>query len=459
MVLMTDADLSTSRLGRATRLGHLAAWSAALSAGTKSLNVARSQEAARAAEQRAMLATADRMVTVLGTMRGGAMKIGQTLSMFDFGIVDDDVREEFQAKMAALQSRAPSVPFAKMRKVIERDLGMPLGEAFAAFEEDAIAAASIGQVYRARLHDGRAVAVKVQYPGIGRVVQSDMQNLGLILKAFSRIAPGVDSEQLASELRERIVDELDYELEAANQRALARVYRGHPGMVVPDVVSELCATHVLVSEYVEGRRFDEVLDDPQELRDRLGETMFRFYLCDPHRHGLLNGDPHPGNCLVLDDGRIGFLDFGFFKRLSVGNAGGQAAFVRAVLSDDVEGLYALSLKGGAVAAGPDVAEELMHAAQRALGWLARDEDVTMSRQIVNELMTTYTSAGDRFDDFRVPADHGIMFRVLGLVAGGLGQLRATANWHAIAREVLEGGPPTTELGRAAAAHWQAAEVA
>ena len=200
-----------------------------------------------------------------------------------------------------------------MRKVIESELDEPLEETFAAFEHQPIAAASIGQVYRARLHDGRDVAVKVQYPGVAQAVRADMQNLGMILRLMKRIAPGLDVKATAEEIRGRIGDELDYELEAQNQRTMARIYRGHPFIVVPDVVSSLSREKVMVSEFVTGAGFDTIKEMDQEARDRVGEIIFRFFFGCMYRHRQFSGDPHPGNFLLQPDGRVAFLDFGLFK--------------------------------------------------------------------------------------------------------------------------------------------------
>ena len=163
------------------------------------------------------------------------------------------------------------------------------------------------------LGDGRAVAVKVQYPGIAEAIHADMQNLRLGLKLLNVIAPGIDTGAIADEIRERIRDELDYELEAANHRAMARTNRCHPFIVVPDVVTRLCRERVIVSELVEAHRFSEVRTWPAERRDRLGEILIRFYIDGSLRHRLLNGDPHPGNSLFFDDRRVVFIDFGFFN--------------------------------------------------------------------------------------------------------------------------------------------------
>jgi predicted unusual protein kinase regulating ubiquinone biosynthesis (AarF/ABC1/UbiB family) len=380
-------------------------------------------------------------------MKGAAMKIGQTLSVLDVGVVPEPYREEFQAKLAKLQSMAPQVPFADMRKVLEQDLGGRLPEFFAEFDEDAIAAASIGQVYRARTVDGRDVAVKVQYPGIKDVVRADLQNVGVVLKLFNRLAPGLGTAEVASELRERISEELDYELEAANHRALAREYRGHPFVVVPEVLTELCRERVIVTEFVEGRRFAEILDDPPELRSRWGEILFRFYVNGPYRHRLLNGDPHPGNALFLDDGRVAFLDFGFFKRQTVDEVEVQLEVLRAVYAQDAAALYEVSHREGVISGGPELVGPLMEKYEAATWWFMRDEDVTLTPDVATRLVLEHGDMRKGFGDVRLPADQVVTLRAFGLVLAILGQLNATNNWFRIGREVLFGDDPVTELGR------------
>ena len=199
-------------------------------------------------------------------MKGAAMKLGQVMSFLDVGLVPEEYREEFQRKLGELRDAAPKVRFADMRKVIESELDGPLKETFAEFDHEPIAAASIGQVYRARLHDGRDVAVKVQYPGVAAAVRADMQNLGIILRLMKRIAPGLDVKATAEEIRSRIGDELDYELEAQNQRALARIFRGHPFIVVPDVVTSLSREKVMVTRVRPRRRLRHASRRPTRRR-------------------------------------------------------------------------------------------------------------------------------------------------------------------------------------------------
>jgi predicted unusual protein kinase regulating ubiquinone biosynthesis (AarF/ABC1/UbiB family) len=344
------------------------------------------------------------------------------------------------------------VPFKSIRKVIEEDLGERLGDAFVDFDEQPIAAASIGQVHRALLDGGREVAVKVQYPGIAEAVHADMQNLRLALKLLSVVAPGIDTGPIAGEIRERIGQELDYELEASNQRAMARAYRGHPFIVVPDVVTSLCRERVLVSELVEAHRFAEVRDWPDHRRDRLAEILIRFYVNGPLRHRLLNGDPHPGNSLFFDDGRVAFLDFGFFKHLSNEEVQQMIASTRATYEGDAKALFDVISGLGALPADPALEEPFLESYQAIFGWLLVDRPVSVDGSATGAMMQAYTNmrGSEEFRSLTLPAEHFVMMRAVMLLIGLLGQLRATGAWLDVAREWLFGAPPVTELGRAEA---------
>src|SRR3954466_14703524 len=309
-------DIPTRRAARGATVRRPAAGQTARQLGTRAANLGRGEEGKQVALERRQVEAAEQIVAALGTMKGAAMKLGQVMSFLDVGLVPEEYREDFQRKLAALRDAAPKVSFKDMRKVIEQDLDGKLKEFFDDFDEEAIAAASIGQVYRARTVEGRDVAVKVQYPGVNRAVRSDMQNLGMIMRLMQRMAPGLDAKGLAQEIRERIHEELDYELEASNQRRLARIYRGHPFIVIPDVLTDLSRERVMVTEFVEGRGFDDVKADDSVDHDRLGEIICRFYYGCMYRHRQFSGDPHPGNCRVMDDGRVAFLDFGLFKTIS-----------------------------------------------------------------------------------------------------------------------------------------------
>src|SRR5271163_2524721 len=251
--------IPTSRARRTATVATLAASEAVKQFGTRAANVTRDEDAAEEAMSRRQLETAKQIVAALGTMKGAATKLGQVMSFVDVGLVPEEHREEFQRELAKLRDAAPTVSFKQMRKVIEDDLEEPIEEVFSAFEEEPIAAASIGQVYRARLReDGREVAVKVQYPGVASAVRADLQNLDMILRLLKRMTPGLDVKAIAEEINDRIVEELDYELEAQNQRSLVRIFAGHPFIVVPEVISSLSRERVLVSEFVRGVGFEEL---------------------------------------------------------------------------------------------------------------------------------------------------------------------------------------------------------
>jgi len=443
--------IPTSRVRRTATVASLAAGEAVKQFGTRAANVTRGEEASEEAMARRQLETAKQIVAALGTMKGAAMKLGQVMSFLDVGLVPEQHREEFQRELAKLRDAAPTVSFKQMRKVIEDDLEEPIDEAFASFDEEPIAAASIGQVYRATLHDGREVAVKVQYPGVASAVRADLQNLDMIMRLLKRMTPGLDVKAIAQEIKERIVEELDYELEAQNQRSLARIFAGHPFIVVPDVVTSLSRERVLVGEFVRGVGFEELKQRSQAERDRLGEIVFRFFLGCLYRHRQFSGDPHPGNFLLQDDGRVAFLDFGLFKRLDAKPVELELAAQRAVVERDAPALHRLLAESGFL---PDPArvdpEHLFAFIDAAIWWYTTDETVQLAPEIATQVMLE--SSDPRSTHFRemrhqdMRPEHLFGRRMEMLTLAVLSQLHASANWHRIAREWMYGDEPVTELG-------------
>ena len=260
--------------------------------------------------------TADQIFRVLGELKGGAMKLGQALSIFEAAL-PPEIAEPYRATLTKLQESAPPLPARTVHQVLAKDLGEDWRDNFAEFNDTPAAAASIGQVHQAVWRDGRRVAVKIQYPGAGRALISDFNQLSRAGRLFGMLMPGLEVKPLLDELRDRVTEELDYGLEAASQHAFAQAYAGDPDIYVPDVVTG--TAHVLVSEWMDGTPLSRIISDgSKEQRDRAGILLVRFLFSGPARAGLLHADPHPGNFRLLDDGRLGVLDFGAVDRLPDG---------------------------------------------------------------------------------------------------------------------------------------------
>jgi predicted unusual protein kinase regulating ubiquinone biosynthesis (AarF/ABC1/UbiB family) len=391
-------------------------------------------------------------------MRGAAMKIGQVLSTVDFSAIPESEREEFKATLAALRDDVPPLPFRAIEKLLRDELGTPLQEIFAEFEPEAFAAASIGQVHRATTADGRAVAVKVQYPGIAEAVETDLRNAQLLFPLVKRLAPGLDVNALAKELRERIGDELDYEVEAQNHRAMARAWRGHPFAHVPAVDTSLSRRRVLVTELLEGRRFDAVKQLGEAERDRFAEIVFRFFFGTLRRLRRAAGDPHPGNYLLLDDGRVGFLDFGLMRVVDSDYLAGERALAQAVAARDADAVHdRLAALGYLPQPDGFEPEALLEQLEIAGEWYLQPGFRRLTPAYVNELIEQGSSPrAAHFAQMRqqtIPPQALLIRRMEGLVLSVLGELRAGADWNALGREYWADAPPSTPLGEQDAQFW------
>lgn len=296
--------------------------------------------------------TAEQLFKVLGELKGGAMKFGQAMSVFESAL-PEEVAGPYRAALTKLQEAAPPMPTRTVHAVLAERLGPNWRELFLEFEEKPAAAASIGQVHRAIWHDGREVAVKVQYPGAGEALLSDLTQLSRFARLLGPLIPGMDIKPLISELRDRVSEELDYELEARAQREHAAEFADDPDVVVPDVVHQ--RDQVLVTEWIDGTPLSEVIaDGTPEQRDRAGQLLARFLFSGPARTGLLHADPHPGNFRLLPpekeggEYRLGVLDFGTVDRLPGGLPQTIGDSLRMTLEGDAEAVYGLLCEEGFV---------------------------------------------------------------------------------------------------------------
>jgi predicted unusual protein kinase regulating ubiquinone biosynthesis (AarF/ABC1/UbiB family) len=448
----------TSRIARTGRFGSLVAGQGLRWAGTQAANIVRSPERAEAATGERAAALARELVEQLGHMRGAAMKIGQVLSTIDFTAIPPSEREAFKQTLAALRDDVPPLPFSKVEKLVKSELGGPVKNHFAEFDEQAFAAASIGQVHRAVTHDGRTVAVKVQYPGMAEAVEADLRNLGMLLPLVKRLAPGLDTGALAAELRERVAEELDYEIEAQNHRSMARAWRGHPLAHVPAVDTMLSSRRLLITELLTGRRFEDVKRLGDAERDRFAEIVFRFFFGTLTRLGRASGDPHPGNYLLLDDGRVGFLDFGLMRTIDPAYLAGEHALARAVEVDDAEavhtGMAALGYLPEPAAFEP---QRLLGALRLSGEWYFEPGERRLTPAYVSDHVERASSPRSEYwDDLRrmtLPPQALLIRRMEGLVFSTLGELRARADWAALGREYHAGAEPSTPLGELDASFW------
>ncbi|MGI8815926.1 MAG: ABC1 kinase family protein [Pseudonocardia sp.] len=268
---------------------------------------------------------ADQLFAVLGELKGGAMKLGQALSVYE-ALIPNELSEPYQQALIKLQAQAPAMPAKDVERVMAEQLGRGWMRRFAEFETDRASAASIGQVHRAVWHDGREVAVKIQYPGADQALTSDLRTLARLAGLLQRIVPGTDVRAVISELQDRMIEELDYSAEADNQRTFAAALRDDPKVRVPRVVAS--APKVIVSEWLEGTPLSVFAhkpatsganpDDDRKLRDWVAYTIMELMFSSPARVGLLHADPHHGNFRLLPDGRLGMIDFGAVARLPDG---------------------------------------------------------------------------------------------------------------------------------------------
>ena len=447
-------SLRTRMVGRNVQLAALGARIGRRQATTRARQVFASAERREQLDEALQLRTAEEVAATLGNMKGAMMKLGQMVSY-----VDESLPEPLRAALSQLQQDAPPMSPELAAGVVERELGAPPAEAFARWDPVPIAAASIGQVHRAMTHDGRAVAVKVQYPGVDEAVRADLETSDLLTQAMRLIFPNLDPRPLAEEIRSRVVEELDYRREAANQQTFADWYRAHPFIHVPDVVPELSTGRVLTSELADGARFTEVETWSQEERDLAAEAIYRFVFRSLYRLHLFNGDPHPGNYLFRPGGRVTFLDFGLVKRFDPAEIAFFERYIRhMVLAPDPSAFRQVLVESSAIPADtPATDQELFEAMTPFYELVLEDREVTWTPEHATRVVRNLFDRSSPVT--RNTSGGGAMFVFIQRINLGLyglfGRLGATANWRRIAEELwpIVDAPPSTHLGREEAAWW------
>jgi predicted unusual protein kinase regulating ubiquinone biosynthesis (AarF/ABC1/UbiB family) len=393
--------------------------------------------------------TAQQLVGMLGEMKGAAMKLGQIASFYEFGA--PEYMSTYQDAMTMLQSSAPPMDPSTARSVVEAEFGAPVADVFASFTDEAVAAASIGQVHRATLPSGETVAVKIQYPGVDDAVRADLKNVSAMTKLAVAIAPNIDPREVAQEVRERVLEELDYRREAANQQKFSLLFDAHPFIVVPKVYPAFCRTRVITQEFIEGEPFTSAFEWTQSDKDRLGEILFRFFYGSLNRFLLFSADPHPGNYLLLEDGRVAFLDYGLVRSVDPGTLKLLHEVVLALLDDDKErGRAALEGLGVLNRRTPEITAIWEHLKLLNTAVL-EDRVMTMNAPMVQQIASAgFDPRTEAFQTLRKVGVPGIMVTLNRMsfgVTSLLGRLEATANWHSMAREIWYGERSLSELGK------------
>ena len=408
-----------------------------------------SAERREALDTEFQIRTAEDVTAELGNMKGAMMKIGQMASYLDTGL-PDHVRQT----MASLQHDAPPMAPELAADTIEAELGARPEALFLEWDEVPIASASIGQVHRAITRSGQAVAVKVQYPGVAEAVSSDLGNAGWLFGAMSSLFPGVDPEPIVAEIKDRLHEELDYRIEAENQRLFHRYFDGHPFISVPGVIDELSTGRILTSELAVGSRFSDVIEWSQPERDLAAETLFRFSFGAIYRLHAFNGDPHPGNYLFNPGGKVIFLDFGLVKRFDPAETILFEDLIREmVINRDGAAFRKMVEEAGILAVDApfdtEIVEEYFSYYYRYVmtdGLVTFDEDYAAGG--VQHLFDTNGPYSELMKYLNVPPSFVVVQRItLGLM-GLFAQLEATANWQRIAKELwpFTSAPPSTPMG-------------
>lgn len=395
--------------------------------------------------EKARVATAADVRERFANTRGLMTKLAQMA-----GYLDADVEPSLRAALASFQQDAPSMEFVLAKERILAEIP-DFYRLVKEVDPTPIASASIGQVHHGWLHTGEEVAIKVQFPDAAELIGADLANAGVVTSLLRLLFPSMSTKDMANELVIRLTEELDYQKEAKRTERFGHYYQGHPYIVVPRVHFSLSSQHVLTTQYLRGRRFNEILDHSQEVRDAYGEILFRFVFRSLYRLRLFNGDPHPGNYVFMDDGRVGFLDFGFTKEFDAGEIAIFESMIQSMVLDHDESRFAKIVHEAGLVTKDDLDPA-------AVADFFRDFYDIVEQDRTFKVTSEYASSLLRhtFDHnhpvakyLNVPRSFVVLQRInLGLYAL-LGYLDATANWRAIASEIwpFVDAPPSTPIGR------------
>jgi predicted unusual protein kinase regulating ubiquinone biosynthesis (AarF/ABC1/UbiB family) len=458
-VALSDHDRRV-RLERQARVWRLSArrsvaWGVTRIRGSRASDERRAQ-----LEEQFAIRTAEDVAKVLGGMKGAIMKAGQMVSF-----IADGLPPEAQAALATLQADVPPMAPSLAEGVIRSELGADPDKLFLDWNPVPVAAASIGQVHKAVMPDGRLVAVKVQYPGVDRAIRSDLDNAEFLYGLFASFAlKNMDVKPMVDELRARMGDELDYRLEAVCQSEFADRYRGHPFIHVPDVIAERSSRRVITSDWVEGLSWQDFLEvATPEQKHAAAEVLFRFAEGSIWHHRVFNGDPHPGNYRFHPEtGKVTFLDFGLVKRWAPGELEGLSPILDHILAQDPEGTLKAVVSSGFLPADHGITAERLYE-YCTLPYLPfQAEEFTYSSEFVGQTLQRMLDLQGEFSDvirsLNMPPSYVILDRVVWGMSALFGRMGVTHRWGDLLGEYLHGAPPTTGLGRAEA-EWQRQRLA
>ncbi|AMW21055.1 ABC transporter ATP-binding protein [Mycobacteroides chelonae] len=427
------------RRGRAARAAKLASLPAGI-AGRAALGVGKRIAGKSKDEVNAELVekAAEQLFQVLGELKGAAMKIGQMLSVMEAAI-PPEFGEPYREALTKLQSDAPPLPADKVHRVLDAQLGTKWRERFQSFDDKPVASASIGQVHKAVWKDGRTVAVKVQYPGADEAVRSDLKTIQRLSSLFKQVAPGADIKAIVDELIERTEEELDYRIEATNQRTFVKAFKDDPEFYVPSVVAS--SPKVIITEWMQGRKLSEIIaKGTEEERSKCAHFLLEFSISSPYRCGLLHADTHPGNFMLLEDGRFGIMDFGACAAHEGGLPAGFGPILRLARDEKWEELTeVLRSEGFIPPSATSVSHEEVNSYLEPYIEPLNHETFHFSRKWLQRLTAKATDfrSQEFLESFKtsrqmnLPPNYLMFFRVLGGLIGIAAQLDAPVDYAAI----------------------------